>query len=288
MQWTVIGHDGQKEYIDRLLSGSALAHAYLLAGPSGLGKRLFAEDVVRALHEGRLISRNPDHMVLMPGIHEDTGKPTDIPVEAVRDMKVWAYQKPLYGAVKTVIVDDADRLGDAAANTFLKVLEEPPAYVHFLLLTARPGDVLATIASRCQEMTFGLLSDAQMNTVLAGVRIDADDAQLLRAVASGRPGIAQTLLRDKRLPVVARRIAQLEQVLKSGIAERLVAAKTIAEDDALSDTVSWWLSWVHAQLGARPQLAPVAHGLLELSSAVSESKFNKRLALERFFLELPV
>lgn len=287
MQWTVVGHDTQKASFGQMVAGRADIHAHLLTGPSGVGKRLFADDVVRALHSGQVTSSaHPDHQTLMPGVHEDTGKQTDIAVEDVRSMKAWAYQKPLYGAVKTVIVDDADRLGDAAANTFLKVLEEPPAYLYFFLVTSRPGEVLPTITSRCQETVFGKLSEDDMNTVLSGVRLDDDDRRLLTAVAAGKPGTALELIRGKRLPVVARAIAQLEQLLRVGVAERIVAAKTIAEDAAVSDTVSWWLSWVHAQLSARPQLASVAQGLLELSSALDEPKFNRRLALERFLLEL--
>jgi len=287
MQWTVIGHEDQKSYIGDLLTRGSFPHAHLFSGPSGIGKRMFADDIVRALHGGTAdAAHNPDHILLSPGVHPDTGKPTDIAVEDVRAMKAWAYQKPLYGTVKTVIVDGADRLGDAAANTFLKVLEEPPAYMYFLLLTAHRGDVLQTIASRCSEVAFGPLPEDQMKKALAGVSVDADGRQLLHAVAAGRPGIALALLRGNRLPVVARAIAQLEQLLKSGTAERLVAAKAVTDDDAMQDTVSWWLSWVHAQLGTRPQLAAAAHGLLELSAAVSEPKFNRRLALERFLLEL--
>jgi DNA polymerase-3 subunit delta' len=287
MHWTVVGHDAQKALFERLLNGGTMEHAYLFTGPEGVGKRLCADDIIRALHVGQAeTEQNPDHMMLAPGISPDTGKPTDIAVEDVRTMKAWAYQRPLYGSVKTVLVDAADRLGDAAANTFLKVLEEPPAYLRFLLVTSQPGRLIGTVQSRCQEVAFSVLSEAQMDTVLGELRLDNDDRALLHAVAAGRPGIALALVRDKRLPLVARSIAQYEKLLKAGVTERLVSAKALADDDDMQDVVAWWLSWTHAQLGARPQLARAAHGLLELASAIAEPKFNRRLALERFLLEL--
>jgi hypothetical protein len=93
------------------------------------------------------------------------------------------------------------------------------------------------------------------------------------------------LVSEGRVPDIARAIALLEKLLKASVAERLIAAKAAA-DDHLPDTVAWWTAWVHAQLGTRPQLAPAARGLLDLSTAVAEPKFNRRLALERFLLEL--
>jgi DNA polymerase-3 subunit delta' len=249
---------------------------------------MFAEDVVRALlGTEHPLDACPDHLTLEPGVSEDTGKSTDIAVDAVRSMKAWAYQRPLFGATKTVLVDGAERLSDAAANTFLKVLEEPPAYLTFVLVTSHIGSVLPTILSRCQQMAFHPLPEKEMDAVLVGQRLDADDRKLVRAVADGRPGAALSMIRDGRFPEAARAIAQLERLLSAGISERLIAARSISEAESMPSIIAWWLSWTHAQLVARPKLAPVAGGLLELTAALAETKYNRRLALERFFLELP-
>ncbi|MEK7638215.1 MAG: AAA family ATPase [Patescibacteria group bacterium] len=288
MDWNVVGHTEQKKYFQRMMSGGSLAHAYLLHGPQGVGKRMFAGELATALlaDSGVALQNNPDCILLQPGVSKETGKPTEIPVEAVREMKKWAYQRPLYGVRKVVLIDDAERMSDAAANTVLKVLEEPPVYLNFLLVSSRSGQLLETITSRCQDVAFRTLEDVEMKTVLASLKMDADDRQLVAAVAAGRPGAALRLVKEKKLPTVAKAIAGLEKMLISGTAERIVFAKKIADDDDALQIVSWWLAWAHAQLVARPRLAAVANGLLDLYNAVSETKYNRRLAVEKFLLEL--
>jgi DNA polymerase-3 subunit delta' len=260
----------------------------LFVGPDGVGKRTCALDVARALLGNAHPLQSPDAMVLAPGINKETGKPTDISAESVRDMKTWAYQRPLYGAAKIVLIDDAERLSDAAANTLLKVLEEPPEYLYFFLITALPDSLLPTIASRCQELRFAVVSDAHMDEALASLSLTGAHKKLLRIVAQGRPGCARTYVNEGRLGEVDQALEQFKKILSMGIAERLVLAKTLVDGEVLDHVVAWWLSWVHSQVDVRSDLAPVARGLLDLSAALQESKYNQRLALDRFLLEVPV
>jgi hypothetical protein len=124
-----------------------------------------------------------------------------------------------------------------------------------------------------------------MKTILAGLELDADDRELLAAVAAGRPGLALRLVDDGRLPTVVRHIAGLEKALKGGITERLVYAKEVADDEHAPEIAAWWLAWVHAQLPERPALAPAARGLQELERVLVEPQYNRRLAIEHFLLE---
>ena len=263
----------------------------------GTGKTAVKASASRSVMQNSIslaLANNPDFILLQPGVNKDTGRPTEIPVEAVRAMKAWVYQRPMYGARKVVLIDDAEQMSDAASNTVLKVLEEPPAYVHFLLVSSRSGQLLETITSRCQDIAFRMLDDSEMKQVLTGLKMDADDAQLVAAVAAGRPGTALRLVREKMLPVVAKSIAAFEKIQASGTTERVVFAKKVADDDRMQEIVSWWLAWTHARLNdarlpaaKQSALLAVATGLLDLYAAVSESKFNRRLAVEKFLLELP-
>lgn len=279
MHWSVVGHEQQKAYIERLLERGAFPHAMLFAGPEGVGKRMMADDL-----RGVLVADGYqfDWRVLAPEQDEE-GKVHAIGVEPVRELKKWLSLRPM-GTQKVVVVDDADWLIGDAANTMLKMLEEPPAYAHFLLVTSRLGAIMPTIASRCQLLTFQSLEDVHMNEVLGKQRLDGDERALLAAVAAGRPGAALRLISAKRLPRVAGAIAGLERALKDGVAERLIYAKELADADDTSDVVDWWLAWTRSQLATRPQLAPVAANLLELHDAVADPVFNRRLALDRFFL----
>lgn len=271
MHWTVVGHQRQKVLVERLIATGRLPHAYLLAGPAGIGKRMFADDVVRALVPP---GYGPDSRVIEH----------DIPVEEVRELKRWMYMRPAC-PFKTVIVDDADGVGTEAANTLLKVLEEPPSYAKFFLVTGRAGAVMPTIASRCERMDFMPLGDADMEGVLAAMNVDADDRALVGVIAAGRPGRARRLVESGKLPAVARHIGSLEKALKSGLTERLSYAKDVADDDDAPEIADWWLTWVHAQLPERPALAAVARGLADLADVLREPHYNRRLAIETFLLQ---
>jgi len=281
MHWSVVGHDEQKMYLERLLDEGRLPHALLLTGPEGVGKRMIAEDVLSALVP---LMYAPDIMRLAP-VRDEDGKVSDIPVEAAADLRSWLSLRPL-GTHKAVLIDDADRLGDKTADMLLKALEEPPAYAHFLLVSGRPGDVRPTIASRCERLEFRPLDADRMRQILKGVKVDEDDRSLLATVAAGRPGAALRLVEAKQLPTVARHIAALEKALKAGVTERLVYAKEVADDEAITDIVSWWLAYVQSQLVRRPELAPVGHALLDLLRTVSEPAYNRRLAVEHFLLSV--
>ena len=143
--------------------GRGPAHAYLLHGPAGTGKRAAA----RAFASG-LLSRgaadpanarmrvehgaHPDLTWVTPsGAHEMLRRDVEEAVVAA------AARTPFEAAFRVFVLERADTMNDEAANSLLKTLEEPPAYVVLLLLTDRPTQVLPTIASRCQPVRFDAL-----------------------------------------------------------------------------------------------------------------------------------
>jgi DNA polymerase-3 subunit delta' len=289
MQWSVVGHEEERAYLERHLAAGTLPHALLFEGPSGIGKHLMARDVARALLSDSILppDSNPDFMQLAPGVDEETGKPKDIGVEIIREqLKPWAYLRPVHGARKVCIIDDCERMGTDAANTLLKVLEEPPRYLVFLLVSGQVSSLLPTIVSRCQHLVMRLLTDAQMREALEGMKLDADDRALLTTVAYGRPGVALGLLESKRLGDVATSIASFERALEGGMPERLILAHQVAQLEHPEEPAQWWLAYVRSRLPERPALVPVAHGLLDLISVLREPHYNRRLALERFWLGL--
>jgi DNA polymerase III subunit delta' len=138
----------------------APSHAYLFHGPAGAGKR----DVARAFAAELLADGSPDpdsaRARALRGAHPDL---TWVAPSGAADMLVSDIDEPVVAAAartpfesarRVFVIERADTMNDDAANRMLKTLEEPPAFAHLVLLTDRPGNVLPTIASRCQHVRF--------------------------------------------------------------------------------------------------------------------------------------
>jgi DNA polymerase-3 subunit delta' len=163
------------------------SHAYLLHGPAGSGKRSAARAVA-----AELLARgagdpestrtrvahgvHPDLTWVTPsGAHEMLRRDVDEAVVAA------AAHTPFEAGFRVFVLERADTLNDEAANALLKTLEEPPGYVVLLLLTDRPTQVLATIASRCQPVRFDPPAPAEL-----AARLQARGAAPAQAEAAAR------------------------------------------------------------------------------------------------------
>ena len=176
------------------------SHAYLFHGPGGAGKRAAARALAaQLLAEGeadpdnaraRVMSgAHPDLTWVVPsGAHEILVSDIDGPVISA------ASKTPFESSRRVFVIERADELGDEAANRMLKTLEEPPSFVHLILLTDRVGEILPTIRSRCQTVRFeppteadatGALEElgVSAHTALACVRLALQDADRARELA---------------------------------------------------------------------------------------------------------
>ena len=177
-------------------------HAYVLAGPEGSGKSLVARAFVAALlcHNGgcgacrdcqlALREHHPNEFVVEP-------EGRDIHIDTIRD-EVWhhAYRTPPEPGRKVFIIREADRLSPAAADTLLKVLEEPPLDTVFLLLSARAQELPDTIVSRCHVVVFAALPESFVVQELEGEGVDRVRAQLVARLSGGNLGRARRMAID--------------------------------------------------------------------------------------------
>jgi DNA polymerase-3 subunit delta' len=129
------------------LANHRLAHAYLISGPIGSGKRRLATRLTELLIEGVESLQHPDVHVIEP-----ESKSRRILTEQIRELEQALHMRSFFGGRKVGIIFDADRLQPQAANAFLKTLEEPPAHSHLLLISSQPDQLLETITSRCLEV----------------------------------------------------------------------------------------------------------------------------------------
>jgi DNA polymerase III subunit delta' len=144
------------------------SHAYLFHGPSGSGKRTVARAFAAALlQDGARVPETVAERVAR-GAHPDL---TWVTPSGAGEMLVADIEGPVVAAAahtpfeshrRVFVIEDADAMNDQAANRLLKTLEEPPSFVHLILLAPSARDVLPTIASRCQPVRFDPLSDARI------------------------------------------------------------------------------------------------------------------------------
>jgi DNA polymerase-3 subunit delta' len=192
---------------DQVLKRGRLAHAYLFTGPAGIGKRLFAGELAKAL----LCEAPPGDKLeacdacdachqVAAGTHPDfftAGRPEEMvvfPIDTIRELCQDLSLKPARGRYKVAILDDAEELSPEASNCFLKTLEEPPPRSLLILISNQPERQLSTIISRCQVIAFAPLPPALVAELLRAQGID-DEALLDRVVrlSGGSPGDAEAL-----------------------------------------------------------------------------------------------
>jgi DNA polymerase-3 subunit delta' len=243
----------------RAVLGAALppdgrpSHAYLFHGPAGAGKRA----VARAFAAALLADGAPDPagaaLRVEHGVHPDltwvvpTGA-TEMLVSDVDEPVVAAATRTPFEARRRVfVIERAETMSDQVANKMLKTLEEPPAFAHLVLLTSRPGDILPTIASRCQHVRFDAPSPDEIAAELEAEGVDAaaaracarlslGDAERARAMAlgdgpalrAGAEALARAALRDD---LGARPwLTLLAQAKKHGDAEQAAVEARVADE----------------------------------------------------------
>jgi DNA polymerase-3 subunit delta' len=191
---------------DQIVRRGRLAHAYLFTGSPGVGKRLFASELAKALLcERRGLALEACDAcaacaLVDAGNHPDlftAGRPEDaleVPIDAIRELCRNLSLKPARGRHKIAILDDADDLNEESANCFLKTLEEPSTGSVLILISTSAERQLSTIVSRCQVIRFSQLSDGLVADLLRNQGIEDEHlARRLARLSDGSLGQAQAL-----------------------------------------------------------------------------------------------
>lgn len=192
--------------LESALSSGRLAHAVLLAGPEGVGKRKAAYGVARALlcenGPSRACGGCPSCHRVDAGTHadlyvvrRDAGR-SAVAIDQVRDLSRRLAETPMEGTRKAAIIEAADSMTVQAQNSLLKTLEEPPADTTILLVAENTDLLLPTLRSRCRRVNFTPVADEIIAEFLVEAGMPADSAQALAPVARGSFSRALSLLED--------------------------------------------------------------------------------------------
>jgi DNA polymerase-3 subunit delta' len=213
----LLGNQRAKETVRRMLKAGRVPGGLLFAGEEGVGKKLFALELAKALNCRarvgvevcdkcgscqrimRLTLPAADdkdaHRKIIWSEHPDVGMARPygraILVDQMRDLEREANFRPFEGAARVFLIEDADKLNDASSNALLKTLEEPPVTSHLILITARPAALLPTIRSRCQVIRFAPLAATEIEEHLSRLKkVSQKDARVLARLAQGSIGRA--------------------------------------------------------------------------------------------------
>ncbi len=245
---TLVGQQMVETVLARALASNTVAHGYLFAGPRGLGKLAYARRLAAALNcqhpeAGRKLSVGcecPSCNRVVAGIHPDVVQiepdaGASIKLEQMRELKRSAAFELHLGRCRVVTVNHAHRMTMEAANSILKLLEDPPPNTVFILITPHPELLLGTIRSRCQRLNFRPLPRDDVAEYLKHHHgVEPAAARLWARLSRGNPGQAVGMLEDEEL-VERRGFLALVVESLSTASDQSLAAWSAAIVDARAD-----------------------------------------------------
>lgn len=319
------GHKKNEKYFNKILQKGNLAHAYVFTGPEGIGKTFFARELVAKIlcSAGKSPCKKcPSCQLIESGSHPDliflepetitTGVKKNkkaITINQIRDLQkklnFFAYQSEK----KVALILESEHISNEAANALLKTLEEPPADTILILISSYPESILPTITSRCQNISFDLLTSQQMADFCASLSefndLNKSEQELLLLLSIGRPGFLLKFLRQKDLKQdLIFAASQFPKIMSGQKGEVLASLKDIEKD---FEKIFWrlfvWLSLSQYELTYLPKkdnskiltflpkdkniirTISFSRNLLNLFNQIKNTSLNTRLLLENLILQ---
>ena len=263
----LLGNDQLKENLRAARRKGRLSHFYLLSGPRGAGKHTLAELIAAAMlckepdgpcgvcrHCRKILSGNhPDYITI-----DDPTKKT-VPVDLIREARSDIFVRPNEGDKKIYLFPRAQDLGLPGQNALLKVLEEPPAYGVFLLLTDNPEKLLPTVRSRCVELKLRALPEGLLAQKLREEFPDAEAERIAAAIgrSGGYLGQARELLSGQGLSENALNFAAAFAARDTFGLQKLLTPMEKWKRDTLIPALQEWLELLEQALLVRSGLPAV-------------------------------
>lgn len=274
----LVGQDtAEKTLLDAWASGR-MPHAWVFAGPGGVGKATTAFRLARFLfahpappdmtpnmfgdapslpnnlaipenHPGfRMVASgsHPDMLTVERVFDEKKGRfKQDIPVDEIKKIAPFLRLTAAEGGWRVVIVDGGEAMNRFGQNALLKILEEPPPRAILIVITDRPGGLLPTIRSRCRMLHFSGLDPAHVNHLLADNKPELNDAERMLVVRLSDGSIGRALsLADtnaaENLMIFLETVLKQDKSIVFGVAEKLAKLSDNAYD-RLGELYLGWL-----------------------------------------------
>lgn len=262
----ILGHTREIEILQGASSSGHVAHAFVFSGPDGIGKKLVARAFAEALNcssgRGDACGACADCSMMESSVHpnlievypvdKDGEKDLDglIRISQIREVQN-ALRYRVERGMKVVIVEDAHRLVPAAANAFLKTLEEPPPGSLIILVTSKASELLPTIASRCQRLNFRPLPEEVVKGFLIERKgLTPHEAGAVARLSGGSISKAAAFIDDGSLQKRRDVIQRLSTIGPGDTAEALKFAEELSKMDGLDELLEFMKSWYRDRIVA--------------------------------------
>ncbi len=323
--WNLIGHEWAVDMLKKHVVNGTTRHAYLFAGPPGLGRRTLALRFAQRLNcqtpleagvpcgecrDCRQIAAMQHADLIVVQAESEGGV---LKVDQVREARRTLTLKPYQAKYRVALFLRFQEANDNAANALLKTLEEAPSYAVLILTADNPEQLLPTIVSRCEVLRLRPLRMEDVQGALESRGIESSRAKLVAHISGGRFGYAMRLVEDPSLlEKREERLNDLQGLISASRLEKFAYADKLSRDrETMRQAVLVWLSyWRDVMLRSAQAETPLVNadrnveieGLaarLDLSAARTvvsgledvlekmEKNVNSRLLAEVLLLDLP-
>ncbi len=294
---TFVGNDAAKTQLEARLTHGAFPHAILIEGPKGSGRRSLAQLIAAAAvcegHGELPCGECAACQKVFRGIHPDVtvtggdGEARSFHIDTVRELREQAYILPNEAKRRVFILCDVQAMTEQAQNALLKVLEEPPSHVVFILTCEQRAQVLETVLSRVLPIALSGVTTAQATEVLSRLLPDRTEEELSRAAAlwGGVIGQAVQGLQDGAYQDVLNWIPQIVQGIVSPTELTLLKATAVLEKnkDAVTAVMGGLQLVIRDALCARyptvPKLGTHPEAAKMLAASVTERQLLDMLRI---------
>ena len=255
--WNLVGNGWAVDMLKKHVTNGTTRHAYLFAGPPGLGRRSLALRFAQALNcetpteagipcgqcrDCRQIAamQYADLTIVQAEAEGGTLK-----VDQIREARRTLTLKPYQAKYRVALFLRFQEANDNAANALLKTLEEAPSYAVLILTADNPEQLLPTIVSRCEVLRLRPLKVEEVMKELESRGIESGRAKLIAHISGGRFGYAQRLLEDDALlEWREERLNDLQTLISASRVEKFAYADKLARDkETMRQAVLVWLSY---------------------------------------------
>ena len=266
--WKLTGHEWAVDMLQKHIVRGAVRHAYLFAGPPGLGRRTLALRFAQALNCSTPVDagvpcgtcrdckqiesmKHADLSIVEPTIKDPATKELipspngEIRIEQIRDLHKTINLKPFQSKYRIALFLRFHQANDNAANALLKTLEEAPPSAILILTADNPEQLLPTIVSRCEVLRLRPLSVDEVKRELENRGVENSRAKLIAHISGGRMGYALRLIENNSLlETREERLNDLLSLLPASRVEKFSYADKLSKDkDAMRQTITFWLSY---------------------------------------------